>query len=101
MLILQLLCTERIVFLDINIVIDFEEAPHDDVMTGKRFPYYSPFVRGIDQSTADYPHYGPAKLMFSLLLDWPSYGNGRVAGDMTLMGRRCNGITLVVVLLAN
>ena len=32
----------------------------DDVMTGKRFPHYWPFVRGIHQSPVDSPHKGPS-----------------------------------------
>ena len=37
---------------------------HDDVMTGKRFQHYWPFVRGIQQSLVVSPHKGPVMWNF-------------------------------------
>ena len=57
---------------------------HDDVMKGKHFPRYWPFVRGICRSPVNSPHNGLRRgaLMFSLIYTWINgWVNNCEAGD--------------------
>ena len=58
---------------------------HDDVITGKNFPRYWPFVRGIHWSSVNSPRKGQWRgtLMFSLICVWTnSWANSGEAGDL-------------------
>ena len=58
---------------------------HDDVIKGKQFPRYSPFVRGINRSPVNFPHkcHWHGALMFSLICVWINgWVNNRETGDL-------------------
>ena len=58
---------------------------HDDVIKGKHYPRYWPFVRGIHRSPVNSPHKGQWReaLMFSLICAlMNSWVNNREAGDL-------------------
>ena len=58
---------------------------HDDVIKGKHFPRYWPFVRGIHRSPMNSPHKGQWReaLMFSLICTWINgWVNNRDAGHL-------------------
>ena len=58
---------------------------HDDVIKGKHFPRYWPFVRGIHRSPVNSPHKcrWRGALMFSLICAWiDDWVNSREAGDL-------------------
>ena len=58
---------------------------HDDVIKGKHFPRYWPFVRGIHRSAVNSPHKGQwrGSLMFSVICVWINGSvNNREAGDL-------------------
>ena len=59
------------------------DALHDDVIKGKHFPCYWPFVRGIHRSPVNSPHKSQWRraLMFSLMYAWINgWANNREAG---------------------
>ena len=61
------------------------KSVHDDVIKGKHFPCYWPFVRGIHRSPVNSPHKGQWRgaLMFSLICLWINYWiNSHEAGDL-------------------
>ena len=73
---------------------------HDDVIKGKHFPRYWPFVRGIHRSPVNSPHKGQwhGALMFSSICVWiNSWVNNREAGDL----RRCHAHYDVTVMWIN
>ena len=58
---------------------------HDDVIKGKLFPCYWPFMRGIPRSPVNSPHKGQWRgaLMFSLICVWINgWVNNRETGDL-------------------
>ena len=58
---------------------------HDDIIKGKHFPHYWPFVRGIHRSPMNSPHKGQWRgaLMFSWICAWISHWvNNCEAGDL-------------------
>ena len=59
--------------------------PHKDLIQWKHFPRYWPFLRGIHQSTVNFPHKGKWRrtLMFSLICAWINgWVNNHEAGDL-------------------
>ena len=58
---------------------------HDDVIKGKHYPRYWPFVQGIHRSPVNSPHKGQWRgaLMFSLICIWLNgWVNNREADDL-------------------
>ena len=58
---------------------------HDDVMKGKHFSHYCPFVRGIRLSLVNSPHKGQWRgaLIFSLICTWTNFWiNDHDTGDL-------------------
>ena len=73
------------------------EVVHNDVMTWKRFPYYSPFARGTHQSPADFPRKVPVTwaLVFSLMLAQTNgWLNSRVAAELRGQYAHCGGTVM-------
>ena len=67
------------------LLIFFHWHKHEDIIKGKHFPRYWPFVRGIHRSPVNSPHKGQWRgaLMFSLICVWINGSvNNREAGDL-------------------
>ena len=69
---------------------------HDDVIKGKHFPRYWPFVRGIHRWPVNSPFKGQwcGCLMFSMMCAWTNGWSNRDAGDL-----RCHRAHYVVILM--
>ena len=74
-----------------------EHKSHDDVLKGKHFPRYWPFVWGIHRSPVNSPHKGQWRgaLKFSLICAWINgWANNREAGDLR---RHCVHYDVIVM----
>ena len=82
-------------------LLQWHQSYHDDVIKGKHFPRYWPFVRGIHRSPVNSPYKDQWRgaLIFSLIPAWTnSWANNGDAGglsryrahyDITIMDRHC------------